>query len=124
MARTIQHTRETEYIDRDADNYADGAAAPQTILSRLVWFVAGVILALLGLRFILSLLGANTTNAFANFIYDTSHPFVAPFFNLFNYDSIQYGVSRFELYTLVAIIVYGLVASGIAYLMMITRRSG
>jgi uncharacterized protein YggT (Ycf19 family) len=123
MARTVQHARRTEYVDRDADDYPeDAVAAPQTILARVVWFAAGIILALLALRFILSLLGANTTNAFANFIYDTSQPFVSPFFNLFNYNVIDYGVARFEIYTLVAMLVYALIASGIAYLLTITRR--
>src|SRR5689334_19150012 len=86
------------------DNY--GAS----VFSKVVWLVAGVILLLLGFRFLLSLLGANTSNAFANFIYDASHPFVSPFFGLFNYNNIQYGVSRFEVYTLVAMLVYAALA--------------
>lgn len=40
-------------------------------------------------------------------------PFVAPFFGLFGY-TVKYGVSRFEIETLVAIIVYSLVGYGIA----------
>lgn len=88
------------------DTYNHGA----NVLSRVIWLVAGVILLLLGFRFVLSLLGANPSNSFANFIYDTSHPFVAPFFGLFNYNNIQYGISRFEVYTLVAMGVYAAVA--------------
>ncbi|HET6864223.1 MAG TPA: hypothetical protein VFH37_03455, partial [Candidatus Saccharimonadales bacterium] len=83
---------------------------PQNVLDRVIWFVAGVILILLAFRFVLSLLGANTTNGFANFIYTTSHPFVAPFFSLFKYNNINYGVSRFEVYTLFAMLVYAAVA--------------
>jgi len=124
MARTVQETRRTtEYVDRDADDYPDSTAPADTILARIVWFAGGVLLALLALRFIFSLLGANTSNGIANFVYDTSHPFVAPFFNLFSYDNIQYGVSRFEVYTLVAMLIYGLVAAGLAYLVTISRRS-
>jgi hypothetical protein len=48
-----------------------------SVLSQVIWLVAGVILLLLAFRFILSLLGANTANSFANFIYSASHPFVA-----------------------------------------------
>ncbi len=123
MARAITRRR-TVVRDDEGDNvdYADDYASPQTVMARVVWFIAGVILALLGVRFILSLLGANTTNGFANFIYSASHPFVAPFFNLFHYNSIQYGVSRFEVYTLVAMLIYALVAAGIAYLLTINRR--
>lgn len=92
------------------------------IISRIIWFVAGIILLLLAFRFVLALLGANTTNSFAQFIYNTSHPFVAPFFNLFNYNSIQYGVSRFEIYTLIAMAVYAAIAWVLAALANIGRR--
>jgi hypothetical protein len=68
------------------------------------------------------LLGANTTNGFAQFIYNTSHPFAAPFFGLFHYNNINYGVSRFEVYTLVAMAVYAAVAWILAYLGNIGRR--
>jgi hypothetical protein len=92
------------------------------VISRVIWFVAGVILLLLAFRFVLALLGANTTNSFAQFIYNTSHPFVAPFFNLFNYNNIQYGFSRFEVYTLIAMAVYAAVAWVLAALTNIGRR--
>lgn len=93
----------------------------QNVAERVVWFVAGILLTLLAFRFVLSLLGANTTNAFANFIYDVSQPFVSPFFSLFSYDNYQYGVSRFELYTLIAMAVYAVVAYGIVKLVTLNR---
>jgi uncharacterized protein YggT (Ycf19 family) len=89
------------------------------IAARVIWFIAGILLTLLAFRFVLALLGANPNNAFADFIYTTSHPFVAPFFSLFNYQ-LQYGVSRFEIYTLVAMAVYGIVAYGLVRLVTIT----
>ncbi|HET6863956.1 MAG TPA: hypothetical protein VFH37_02040, partial [Candidatus Saccharimonadales bacterium] len=95
---------------------------PQNVLDRVIWFVAGVILILLAFRFVLSLLGANTTNGFANFIYTTSHPFVAPFFSLFKYNNINYGVSRFEVYTLFAMLVYAAVAWLLTTLVDVSRR--
>jgi uncharacterized protein YggT (Ycf19 family) len=79
-------------------------------LARIVYFLGGLIVALLALRFVLALLGANTTNAFAQAVYTLSHPFVAPFFGLFNYQP-QYGASRFEVHTLVAIVVFGLLTA-------------
>lgn len=97
-------------------------AAGPSVIGQIVWFVSGVILLLLGFRFVLSLLGANTSNGFAQFIYNTSHPFVAPFFGLFNYNNIQYGVSRFEIYTLVAMAVYAAIAWILSYLANIGRR--
>jgi hypothetical protein len=90
---------------------------------RIVWFIAGVLLVLLAFRFVFALIGANPANGFADFIYTTSHPFVSPFFSLFSY-RLQYGVSRFEIFTLVAMAVYALIAFGIARLLVIDRPRG
>ncbi|HET7827367.1 MAG TPA: hypothetical protein VFK97_00685 [Candidatus Saccharimonadales bacterium] len=95
---------------------------PQNVADRFIWFIAGVILVILAFRFVLSLLGANTTNSFANFIYNISHPFVAPFFSLFKYNNINYGVSRFEIYTLFAMLVYAAVAWLLTALVDVSRR--
>jgi uncharacterized protein YggT (Ycf19 family) len=91
------------------------------VASRVIWFIAGTLLALLGLRFLFALLGANAANGFANFIYNVTEPFVAPFFGLFNYDFTA-GVSRFETFTLVAMVIYALAAYAISKLVNITRR--
>jgi hypothetical protein len=91
-----------------------------TLVERIIWYVAGVLLILLAFRFVLALLGANPNNAFASFIYDASHPFVAPFFGLFGYN-MQYGVSKFEIYTLVAMAVYAVVAWGLAKLVTLPK---
>lgn len=92
--------------------------AGTTLAARVIWYIAGVIEVLLAFRFVLALLGANPANAFANFIYNVSHPFVAPFFSLFGYN-LHYGVSRFETYTLVAMAVYAVIAWGLARLVTI-----
>ncbi len=90
-------------------------ASGSTLAARIIWYIAGVLLILLAFRFILALLGANPSNGFANFIYSVSHPFVAPFFSLFGYN-VHNGVSHIELYTLVAMAVYAVVAWGLAKL--------
>lgn len=87
---------------------------------RIVWFITNILLVLLATRFVLTLLGANPANGFANFIYSVSNPFVKPFFDLFSYNT-QYGVHRFEGYTLVAMAVYALIAFGITRLIMINK---
>lgn len=91
------------------------------LAARIIYFVGGVLIALLAIRFILVLLGANPNNAFANFIYTVSHPFVSPFFGLFNYDQTL-GHARFELSTLIAILVYALVTALLARLVTIGSR--
>lgn len=96
------------------------AGRTQGIWSNIIWFVAGVLLVLLGFRFVLALLGANPDNGFANFIYNCSHPFVAPFFSLFSYN-YDYGISKFEVYTLVAMVVYAVIAWGLSALVNINR---
>ena len=129
MAENTEQVRETTTQSGDTvqkttqvNNPVIKAEHQQSVAARVVWFAAGVLLVLLGFRFILALLGANTTNGFANFIYSTSHPFVSPFFSLFSYKNITYGVSRFEVYTLVAIVFYAVVAWGIAKLFTLNRR--
>ena len=92
----------------------------QIVAERIIGFVVGVLLVLLGFRFLLSLLGANSTNGFANFIYSASHPFVSPFFSLFSYNT-TYGTSHFEIYTLVAMLVYIVIAWGITRLVTLAR---
>ncbi len=83
-------------------------------LAQIVWFITGIIVALLAVRIVLALLGANLSNAFANFIYSFSEPFVAPFRGLLQVGEFQAGISRLELETIVAMIVYVLIGWGIA----------
>lgn len=122
MAHQIvqERTVRTDTVGDDGVQAVDEHS--QNVAERVIWFVAGILLVLLAFRFIFSLLGANTTNGIANFVYTTSHPFVAPFFGLFSYNNIDYGVSRFEVYTLVAMLFYGVVAWGLTALVNISRR--
>ena len=46
---------------------------------QIVWYVLGLIEAILAFRFILKLLGANPVAGFTNFIYSLSYVFTAPF---------------------------------------------
>lgn len=94
----------------------DRQAAPNNIVAqRVVWYIAGFIIALLVLRMVLLLLAANQGNAFVDFIYGFSGIFAAPFFGIFSYTPV-YGSNVFETSTLVAIVIYALVAWGIAKL--------
>lgn len=83
-------------------------------IAQIVWFITGIVVALLAVRFVLALLGANLENAFASFIYGFTDLFVAPFRGLLQVGQFQAGVSRFELETVVAILIYVLVGWGIA----------
>lgn len=127
MAERVVHeehvvrSAETEPADRRPVREAPAAAVSgPVLLARIIWYLGGILLVLLAFRFVLALLGANPGNPFAHFIYTTSRPFVAPFFSLFSYH-IRYGVSRFEIYTLVAMAVYALITWGLARLVTIAR---
>lgn len=117
---TTQTTQEV--VDPNAEQHEARRESrhKQNVVVNVIWFLDGVLTILLGLRFLFSLLGANPANGFANFIYSASHPFVSPFFNLFSYNW-QAGVRHFEIYTLVAIVVYALIAWGLAKLATINR---
>ena len=97
-------------------------ASSAVILKRVVWYIAGVIIALLAIRVILLLLGANRENEFVDFVYALSDIFAAPFYGIFNYQP-AYGHSMLELSSLVAIAVYALIAWGIAKLTTLTKSN-
>lgn len=108
----------------------NGAATTQQVVDRrattgykvvqIIWLILGILEALLAIRFVLALLAANQSNAFAHFIFAVTYPFVAPFFGLLGYQ-FQYGVSHLEVETLVAMAVYALVAWGIVKLVQVIR---
>ncbi|XGV95875.1 MAG: YggT family protein [Leptolyngbya sp. BL-A-14] len=71
-------------------------------------FLVGLLEILLVLRFVLRASGANTKNAFAQFIYNISDPFIAPFSTLFVSPVTGGGANILDLNVLVAIVVYAL----------------
>jgi len=99
--------------------YKDSASG-SVMAERIVYYILGVIEVVLAFRFLLALLGANRANDFAQFVFNLSHPFVQPFFSLFSYRP-AYGVSRMEIYTLVAMAVYAVIAWGIVSLLHLPR---
>lgn len=98
----------------------DDAPAGSTLAIRVVRYILGVLEVILALRFVLALLGANRANDFAQFVFNLSLPFVQPFFGLFSYTP-RYGASHVEMYTLVAMAVYALLAWGIIALIRLPR---
>ena len=116
----VRETREVRSTDDEPTRTTDPVATTQFTAANFIWYIAGLLEMLLALRFVLALLGANPANIFANIIYTLSYPFVAPFFGLFSYN-IHYGVSHFETYTLVAMIIYAIIAYAIARLITLNR---
>lgn len=103
MTEETQNTR-----DEVQQSTPRASTIPGGIMAkRIVWYVIGLIEALLVLRFILMLLGANQGNAFVDLTYGISGFFAAPFFTVFSYTP-TYHASVLEPGTLFAMLVYGL----------------
>lgn len=107
----VETSRQTVRTTRTTDG--------QVIIHRIVWYIAGVIIALLALRIVLLLLAANQGSAFVDFVYALSGIFAWPFYGVFSYEP-SYGRSVFEISSAVAIAVYALMAWAIAKLATLT----
>ena len=87
----------------------------------VIYFILGILEIFLAFRFVLKLMGASTSSSFVNFIYNVSGFFISPFKGIFRSGTGQ-GIettSVFDSATLIAIIVYALVAWGIVKLIVI-----
>ncbi len=92
-------------------------------ITNITYYVLGVLEVILLLRLFLRLLGANEDSSFVAFLYNLSHIFVVPFNGIFNDQAL--GRSVFETSTLIAMIVYALLAWGIVTLgKLIFARTG
>lgn len=126
--REVRHTTVREsnpdvVQEKEVTTSATDTREAGSLAARVISLISGIILALLGMRFILSLLGANRGNTFADFIYTASHPFVAPFFGLFNYQQ-QFGSSHFEFETLIAMAFWAFIAWVAIQLFTLGNRAG
>src|SRR2546423_11798188 len=70
-------------------------------VNRMIWYLFGLLEALLALRFVLRAIAANPDNPFAAFIYGLTGPFVLPFKTLVHEPRVDGAV--FEITTLVAL---------------------
>jgi YGGT family len=107
-----------------SDPYAQRRGVASKV-SQAIYLIFGIVEALIVIRFVLKLLGANAEAGFASFIYRISSPLVAQFVGLFG--SPQVNGMVLELESIVAIVVYGLIAWGLAklaWLLLGETRSG
>lgn len=90
------------------------------IAQRVVWYIAGIIITFLALRIVLLMLGANQGNFFVDFVYAVGGFFAYPFQGVFSKPT--YGRFYFDTASTIAIIVYALLAWGIARAFTLTNR--
>lgn len=88
--------------------------------TQIVWYLLGLVEVLLAFRFVLRLLGANPEAGFTSFIYGVTYIFAAPFLSVFNVTKVVAG-SYFEWTTLLAMLVYWVLAFGIVKLLLIGK---
>jgi hypothetical protein len=92
-------------------------------VTRLIWSILGLLEIMLGLRFLLKLVGANGASGFGTFVYGTTDLFVKPFAGLVS--TWTSGSSILEVNTLVAMAIYALLIWGVVrVLSMVMDRSG
>ncbi len=84
-------------------------------ITTVTYFILAVLEVILFLRLLFRLLGANTDNGFITFLYSLSHIFVGPFNGIFN-DQALGRAGVFEVSTIIAMLVYALIAWGIVSL--------
>jgi hypothetical protein len=93
------------------------------LLTRLIWLVLGFVQAVIAIRVVLRLIGADPANAFASFIYNLSALFVWPFVGLIQ--DPAFNGSALEVTSIIAMFVYLLAAWGLVELIwLITRPTG
>ncbi len=92
------------------------------LVARIIYFIFGIIIALIALRFVLLLLGANQGSPFVDFIYGVSGLFVAPFYGIFN-NTPTFGASVLDVSSIVAILIYALICWGLVALVTLNTRN-
>ncbi|MDP3994000.1 MAG: YggT family protein [bacterium] len=101
------------------DSYNSPTTKPLFRGTQIVWYIAGLLEVLLAFRFVLKLLGANASAGFTSFIYGITQPLAAPFLSVFKITRVEGSV--FEWTTVLALLVYWLIAIAIAKLLVMGK---
>ncbi len=100
-------------------SYTSASTKPLYKGTQIVWYILGLLETFLVFRFVLKLLAANQFAGFTDFIYSATHIFVAPFNNVFKLTAVENNI--FEWTTLLAMMVYWVVALGIIRLFFMSK---
>lgn len=116
--RPVEPVRPVEYR-RDMTTTQE--VSPAFRLAQFVYVVFGIGITLIIIRVILKALAANPGAGFTSFLYGVTNPMVAPFQGIFATPQAGTG-SVFELSSIIAIIVYALIAWALVRLIAIMGR--
>lgn len=100
-------------------SYTSSTTKPLYKGTQIVYYILGVLEVLLAFRFVLKLLGANPSAGFSSFIYKLTYVFATPFLNVFR--GTQVSGNIFEWTTLLAMLVYWIVAIGLINLFLMSK---
>jgi len=100
-------------------SYNSSSTKPLYLGTQIVWYLLGLLETLLAFRFVLKFLDANSSAGFSRFIYTITYPFATPFLNVFRSTIVQDSV--FEWTTLLAMLVYALIAWGIVKIFFMSK---
>jgi hypothetical protein len=101
------------------DSTSSSTVRPLYRATQVIWYLLYTLETLLAFRFLLKLIGANPAAGFSRFIYGITYVFAEPFLNVV--PSVQVEGSVFEWTTLLAMLVYWLVAWGIIKLLVMGK---
>jgi hypothetical protein len=101
------------------DAYNSPSTKPLYRGTQIVWYILGILEALLAFRFVLKLLGANPNAGFTSFIYGVTQPFATPFLSVFRISRVEGSVLEWT--TLLAMLVYWLIALAIVKLFFMSK---
>lgn len=101
------------------DSFNSPTTKPLYRGTQVVWYILGILETLLLFRFALKLFGANPDAGFTSFVYGATYVFAAPFLNVFRMTQIEGSIMEWT--TLLAMLVYGLVAYGIIKLFLMGK---
>jgi ABC-type Na+ efflux pump permease subunit len=101
------------------DSYNSPTTKPLFRGTQVVWYLCALLEVILAFRFFLRFAGANPGAGFTSFIYAISWPFAGPFIAVFRATVV--GDKVFEWTTLLAMVVYLLIAWGIGSLFTMSK---
>ncbi|MCU0652802.1 MAG: YggT family protein [Candidatus Pacebacteria bacterium] len=101
------------------DSYNSSTTKPIYRATQIIWYVLYYIEAILVLRFFLKLLASNPQSGFTAFIYAMTGFLVSPFLSAFGVTQVMGSI--FEWTTLLAMLVYWILAYAIVKLLLIGK---
>ena len=101
------------------DSYTSPSTKPLFKGTQVVWYVLSILEVFLAFRFVLKLTGANAAAGFTSFVYTVTWPFTAPFLAVFPRTVVQGSI--FEWTTILAMVVYWMVAYAIVQLLLMSK---